>query len=272
MVRSTSWDDSADWYADLLENDIDSYQRKVILPNLVRLLSSSKNKNEALLDLACGSGFFSRELSKLGFFARGPASPKRVEEGGSSSGGKVVAVDISSQLIEIAKKLSPKEISYIVAAADALPFKDKSFDKIVIILALQNMENVDGVLGECERILRPGGEIYVVLNHPILRVPKSSSWGWDEKNKIQYRRIDKYISETKVKIQMHPGDKPDERTTSFHRPLQYYFKLFDKHNLVVERLEEWLSHKKSQPGPRAKAEDQSRKEIPLFMFLKLIKK
>jgi hypothetical protein len=36
-------------------------------------------------------------------------------------------------------------------------------------------------------------------------------------------------------------------------------------------MEEWESHKKSQPGPRAKAEDQARKEIPLFLYLEAVK-
>jgi hypothetical protein len=33
-------------------------------------------------------------------------------------------------------------------------------------------------------------------------------------------------------------------------------------------LEEWISNKKSQPGKRAKAENRSRKEIPLFLALR----
>jgi hypothetical protein len=35
----------------------------------------------------------------------------------------------------------------------------------------------------------------------------------------------------------------------------------------VTMLEEWNSHRKSEPGPRAKAEDLARKEIPLFLCL-----
>ena len=44
-------------------------------------------------------------------------------------------------------------------------------------------------------------------------------------------------------------------------------KLFSKNNFAVTRLEEWISHKVSSPGPREKEENRSRKEIPLFMCI-----
>ncbi|MDI9355280.1 MAG: hypothetical protein QM532_03870 [Cyanobium sp. MAG06] len=49
------------------------------------------------------------------------------------------------------------------------------------------------------------------------------------------------MSEDKIKMDMNPGEKNDKNkiyTYSFHRPLQYYFKLFTNSNLVVSRLEE----------------------------------
>jgi hypothetical protein len=47
--------------------------------------------------------------------------------------------------------------------------------------------------------------------------------------------------------------------------------LLGKNGFAVSRLEEWNSNRKSQPGPRSKAEDKARKEIPLFMFMEAIK-
>jgi len=249
----TSWGEVAEWYSDLLEKEGGTYQKELILPNLIRLLNIKKG--EMVLDLACGQGFFSREIYKLG--------------------AKVTGVDVSKELIGLAEKLGKAEnfkIDYKVSSADDLSFiKSNSIDKIIIILAIQNIENVAGVFKECQRVLKTNGKLFLVLNHPAFRIPKESSWEWDEKKKSQYRRIDQYLSESRIEIQMHPGDKPSEKTVSFHRPLQYYFKLLGKNSLAVDRLEEWNSHKKSQPGPRAKAEDKIRKEIPIFMFLEAIK-
>ncbi len=70
---------------------------------------------------------------------------------------------------------------------------------------------------------------------------------------------------------MHPGDNPREKTISFHRPLQFYFKALGKNKLFVSRLEEWSSQKVSEPGPKKEAEDKARREFHLFLFLEAIK-
>ena len=244
MNKSTSWGKVASWYNTLLETDQNSYQRKLILPNLIRLLEIKKD--EVIIDLACGQGFFARECAKLG--------------------AKVIGVDISSELIEFAKQ--DKSVEYHVSEANKLDFlHNESVDKILIILSLQNIENVQDVIKEANRVLKPKGQLFIVLNHPAFRIPKDSSWGWDETKKKQYRRLDGYMSETSEQIQMHPGDKPWEKTTSFHRPLQFYFKTLSKNGLSVTRLEEWVSHKISEEGPKKIAEDKARHEFPLFLFI-----
>jgi len=247
-TTNTSWGQVADWYDDLIEKE-GSYQKEVILPNLLRLLDLKKG--EIVLDLACGTGFFSREYFK--------------------KGAKVIGADIGSELIKLAKENSPQGIEYQISSADKLSLKNNSVDKITIVLAIQNIADAQAVFKECQRVLKPGGALFLVLNHPAFRVPKESDWGWDEENKIQYRRVDKYLSESKVKIIMHPGSNPSSHTFSFHRPLQYYFKSLSKNNFCVHRLEEWVSNKKTAAGPRAVAENRSRAEIPLFLFMEAIK-
>ncbi|MEK9186253.1 MAG: class I SAM-dependent methyltransferase [Patescibacteria group bacterium] len=240
-MKNTSWGKEIVW---------GEYQKELILPNLRRLMELKNN--EVVLDLGCGAGFFAREFAK--------------------SGSKIIGADISLELIEQAKRNSPKNIQYYTAPAHKLGFlKNQSVDKIAIILAIQNMENVHEVLKECGRLLKANGRMFLVMNHPAFRIPKRSSWGWDMDNKIQYRRVESYLSESKEKIEMHPGEKPSETTLSFHRPLQFYFKALNKNGFSVSRLEEWNSHKKSELGPRSKAEDIARKEIPMFLFLEAIK-
>lgn len=249
----TSWSKVAKWYDNLLKEE-GTYQKDLILPNLLRLLEIKKD--ETILDLACGQGFFARKIYEE-FYKKGV---------------RVIAADVSKELVVIAKKNSPKEIKFEVTPANNLNFLPaNSVDKITLVMAIQNIEDVSGVFKECYRVLKLSGKLLIVMNHPAFRVPKESSWEYDEKNKIQYRRVDGYLSESKVKIQMHPGDKPSEYTISFHRPLQFYFKLLGKNNFCVSRLEEWNSNRKSQPGPRAVAEDKSRKEIPLFIFIEAVK-
>ena len=245
----TSWGASADWYDNYLETNKDSYQEKVIAPNLIRLLDIKKGMR--ILDLACGQGFFSRKFAALG--------------------ATVTGADISKELIAAAEKRPPAggaKIEFHATPADKLGFaQGESFDAATIVLAIQNIENMQAVFGEAWRVLRPGGRLILVLNHPLFRIPKRSSWGYDASQTTQYRRIDAYLSSTTNKILMHPGQKESEATISYHRSLQEFFKALNKAKFAVTRLEEWNSHKKSQEGPRQKAEDTARKEIPLFMMI-----
>lgn len=245
MKKDTSWNQSAEWYNELIE-EAGSYQKEVILPNLKRLMAIKQGQK--ILDLGCGTGFFSRVFAK--------------------EGAEVTGVDNSQDMIVTAKSQGEK-IEYICASADALQkVKNKSFDTVTIILALQNMEHLTAVVKECQRVLKPNGSVYVVINHPTFRVPKNSSWEWTDDKSIQFRRVDRYLSESKNKIDMHPGiaAKVENYTLSFHRPLQTYVKIFGKSGFAITRLEEWISHRRGPKGKTFNALEQSRKEIPLFLF------
>jgi hypothetical protein len=82
------------------------------------------------------------------------------------------------------------------------------------------------------------------------------------------------MSESREKIDMAPSVKGrvgSEQTISFHRPLQFFVKLLGKNGLAIVNMEEWVSNKKSLPGPRADAENTARKEFPLFMMIEVVK-
>lgn len=252
---NTSWGGVADWYDGLIEQTEDSYQKKVLMPNLIRIIEPKSGLD--ILENACGQGYFARAFA--------------------SYGAKVTGADISNELIELAKKHkdNKRDVIYHTAPADQLTFaKDNSYDVVVIVLALQNIENLAGTFVESARILKKGGRIVFVLNHPTFRIPTRSSWQWDEKLKTQYRRLDGYMSDTKNKIDMTPGTEKGfmkKFTYSFHRPLQTYFKSMSKAGFAVTRLEEWISHKESEPGPRAEEENRMRKEIPMFVCIEAVK-
>jgi SAM-dependent methyltransferase len=246
--KTTSWGGVADWYAKLLSGE-GTYQSTLILPNTLRLLGLKPGMQ--LLDIACGPGYFAGHFMK--------------------TGARVTGVDISRELIRIAEAAHPNA-TFHVAPADSLPFLEAAeFDRITVILAIQNIEDVAGVFTECARVLKPEGKLLVVMNHPAFRIPRASSWGWDEASKTQYRRLDSYLSEARIKIEMHPGSDPLNRTITFHRPLQFYVKALGKAGLTITRLEEWNSNRKSEAGPRAEAENRARKEIPLFLCLEATK-
>jgi ubiquinone/menaquinone biosynthesis C-methylase UbiE len=252
-TKKTSWGKVATWYNNLLEEGSDTYQEKIILPHLLRLLEIKKGQE--VLDVACGQGYFSRAIAK--------------------HGAKVLGIDLGGELIKFAKEQAGPDETYLVLSAEKMTgLNNNRFDAAVCVLALQNIKNLQATVSEISRVLKPGGKCFLVLNHPCFRIPTASAWGYDEKEPVQYRRIDKYMSEFSQEVDMTQGIKETAKkvfTYSFHRPLQVYFKAFAKSGLAVTRLEEWTSHKLSDKGPRKAAEDAARKEFPLFMCLELEK-
>ena len=165
------------------------------------------------------------------------------------------------------------QLKYFVASADDLSKMNESdFDVATIVLAIQNMKNLDKVISEVSSKIKKEGRLILVINHPAFRVPQASDWYFDESNRTQYRKIGRYMSEMEIPILMNPGNKDSKKTYSFHRPLQVYFKSLVKNGFNITRLEEWISHKQSQSGPRKSAEDIARKEIPMFMCLECVRK
>ncbi len=254
----TSWENVSLWYDTMLQKE-DTYQSKVILPNVLRLVGPMPSLH--IVELGCGQGFFSEVFAKMG--------------------ASVIGLDASQSLIEIAQKRVEKEpyaskVLFITGdAANAGAIASKTADVVVVILALQNMKDIAKVSEEMQRIMKPEGRAIVVLNHPAFRVPKHSDWGFDEATKTQYRKVSKYLSEMTLDIDMEPGRTAQGKraavTKSFHRSLQAYTKAFSGAGLAITRIEEWISHKQSQKGPRQIAEDVARKEIPIFMCLELKK-
>lgn len=243
--KDTSWGNVAEWYDKHL-NDDNTYHSQVVLPNLLRVVDLGSN--ESLLELGCGQGFF---LEKFYVVSK-----------------NLTGVDLGKALIEKAKEREVPAELIVASADDQNLLKGKTFDVITIILALQNMKNISAVVQNVSRLLKPNGRVCIVLNHPAFRIHQHSAWGMDKEPKLQYRRVDSYMSEFEAKIDMTPGKKfKKEFTQSYHRPLQVYVKTFAKEGFAVTKLEEWISHRKSENGPWAKAENNARKEIPLFMCM-----
>jgi SAM-dependent methyltransferase len=96
---------------------------------------------ESLLDVGCGTGFFTRELA-------------------NRSTGDVVGIDLNPDWIQYAKLHSHgNRISYKVADARALPYPNGSFDLVMCIASLCFIPEEDNVIRE---ILRVGRRCFVI--------------------------------------------------------------------------------------------------------------
>ena len=254
----TDWGRVADWYDSLVGDEGSEFHREIIFPGVLRMLQLPAGVD--VLDVACGQGAFCRVLAQHGFKATG--------------------VDASAQLIKLARQRSssptpnplPLTPEYHVADARQLSILPESrFAAATCILAIQNMDKLPPVLDSISRVLAPCGRLILAMMHPCFRGPKYTSWGWDEREQVQFRRVDRYLLPRKEPIVTHPGQKTGQYTWTFHRPLQMYVRALRGAGLLIDALEEWPSHKQSTSGPRAPAENAARKEIPMFLAIRAVK-
>jgi len=102
-----------------------------------------------VVDLGCGTGDLCRELVRAGY------DPVGVDR----SAGMLAAAGVDVPLAR--------------ADAVALPVADASLDGVVSAFVLRNVVDLDAVLADCARALRPGGRLAVldaaVPDHAVLR-------------------------------------------------------------------------------------------------------
>lgn len=101
-------------------------------------------KPQKMLDIGCHSGKFTYEISKK--------IPKT----------KMYGIDISKEAIEYAKK-NYKKISFKVARAEKLPFRNDAFDFITCLEVMEHIENPTLVLKEIKRVVKKSGQIIVLV-------------------------------------------------------------------------------------------------------------
>jgi len=228
--KKTAWKGNVGvWYKKSVGVEGSYYHQHVILPNTLRLLDLKPR--EKVIDFGCGQGVLGRKIEN-----------------------EYLGVDLSVDLIKEAKFLdkNPKHSYVIDDVCKELKIYG-SFDKGVMILALQNVKKPFGAIKNFSKLLKSGGKLVLVINHPA------------------FRTMDSYMSPLEIPIESSPFDKKDNQVSySYHYPLSAFTEMLFNNGFLIEKMEEWISDKKSEGG-RAKIEDKARAEFPLFLAIKAIK-
>lgn len=255
--KDRGWEQVAGWYDDLLSTRGSDHHEHTVLPGVERLLDL--RAGERMLDVACGQGVLCERLSERGDL------------------GEIVGVDASPSLVEAGNKMLGGRARMIVG--DARTIGDLGlgeFDAAACVLALMNIDDLASVCAGVASSLKPGGRFVVVVLHPAFRGPQTTAWGWTSDGRtgvpVQFRRVDRYLSERSSEIVMNPGKVASGAkavtTTTHHRPIGAYVNALAGAGLAVDAMEEWVSERTSRPGPRADAENVARSEIPMFLALR----
>src|SRR4051794_11031912 len=112
---------------------------------------------DAVLDVACGPGNFTRSFAR----ATGEA-------------GVVVGLDASKSMLERALQEGvPANVAYVRGDATRLPFADESFHAVCCFAALYFISDPLRALDEIARVLRPGGRVAIMTSVSRGVVPPS---------------------------------------------------------------------------------------------------
>ncbi len=107
--------------------------------DLDRILSFCQDEVHGnVLDAGCGDGFFTKILAKL------------------SRTQSVTGVDISSKAIELAKNKNP-DLEFYQGELNKIPLDSNSYDFVSMVEVIEHLVDVDGVLEEISRVLKPNG-------------------------------------------------------------------------------------------------------------------
>jgi len=101
----------------------------------------AKIKGKTILDAGCGKGRFSKILA--------------------NKGGVVTGVDLSNELLKVAKN-KIKNANFIIGNILDLEFLDNSFDYIICVEALEHVPDTDKAIKEMVRVLKKDGKIIII--------------------------------------------------------------------------------------------------------------
>lgn len=105
-----------------------------------------------VLDLGCGGGFMAEALAERG--------------------ARVTGIDPAEKAIEAARVHAAGEgldIRYDVGVGENLPYADGAFDAVVCVDVLEHVSDLDRVIAETARVLKPGGRfLFDTINDNLL--------------------------------------------------------------------------------------------------------
>jgi len=128
-------------------------RRLALVLSLIKDLSLKPGS--LVLDLGAGAGTYTRAISNIGHTCLG--------------------LDYSKRVIEAAKEKGKGE-HYIQGEAYNLPFRANVFDAVVCIGVLQSLKDPEYALGEMQRVLMPGGHLFLDGLSRIFWLHRFRSW------------------------------------------------------------------------------------------------
>jgi ubiquinone/menaquinone biosynthesis C-methylase UbiE len=149
-----------------------------ILEQLAILSLLPEVNSATVLDLGCGAGDLCRRISSLG--------AKRV-----------TGVDISANMLELARKEIPSGVTFLNKAMEDLEFSPETFDLVVSSLAFHYVADLPSLFQKIFQWLKVSGVLLFSMEHPIATCSQGIHGGWikDDSGKTICWPVDYYDQE-----------------------------------------------------------------------------
>lgn len=218
-----------------------------IMPNMLKFLGNVQGKK--ILDLGCGEGGYSRELTKRG--------------------AQLVSVDCSSKAIEYAISLARAEnldIEHFVRNSnDLFDIESEQFDIVLCSMMLMDCEDFDGTLQEAYRVLKKGGKVFASVLHPCFDGNHETGIGRQGVGIERQVVVKNYFEPKEWTAPLYKGTIP---VIWRHRTLEDYVKGFLKAGFIIEDVNEPQATDEQAQISTAMA---WLKKIPLYLYWELRK-
>jgi len=220
------WDSKAVFWDEQF-GEGNAFQRELIGPSTERLLAVQPG--EAVLDIACGNGAFSRRLAQLGAF--------------------VTASDFSTVFIERAQARTMAHPEYAgrityqvldaTSEAQLLDLGTRQYDAAVASMALMDMPAIAPLVGALAQLLKPGGRFVFSVQHPCFNSNAVSMIAEQDQVTpavVTTVKVNGYLAVPAGKGGGMPGE-PNPHYY-FHRPLHALFGTFFHAGFALDGIEE----------------------------------
>lgn len=125
---------------------------------LLQKLPHELSVNSRILDLGSGTGFFTHKLAQ-----QYPQS-------------QVLGLDLAEGMLQFSRQSTPEKIQWLCSDAESLPLADNSIDLIFSSLAIQWCNNLPQLMRELNRVLTPGGKMFIATLGPATLHELKSAW------------------------------------------------------------------------------------------------
>ena len=208
------WDENADAWIELERAGYNVYREHIANPAFLEMLPEVRGLRG--LDIGCGPAHTTRLIAERA--------------------GGLVGLDVSRRFLESAvrqEREDPRGIRFLRASAVELPFGREAFDFAIGTMSFMDIPELERLIAEVHRVLRPGGFLQFSILHPCFSQMSEAEWIRDASGRKVAFRVAGYWDRDQGRVEEWTFSAAPPEVQARVRPFR--IPRFDR------TLEDWLN-------------------------------